>query len=301
MAAEPLVSVCQRHFRLPRSLASGIGVTVSLGLLAGIVTLLGAVAVRQLSRLQLQLPDVTAQAQNLKDWLIRTADRAPEGIRSLAQSTVLEAFDDGRIFIEQLSGKLPGMVTGVVSGLGNSLLGIGTGVLSAFLLSARLPKLRQEAEKRLPPAFREHWIPAVKKVGHSLWKWCKAQGLLAAMTWGVVSPGLYLLRIPRGILLGGLIALVDAVPILGTGTVLIPWALFCFLQGDRMRGIGLLVIYGIALLVRTLLEPRLVGRQLGLDPLLTLLAMYLGYRFWGIPGLLLTPILASAARNIASA
>jgi len=298
VAAEPVVSFAGRRLHLSRGLASGLGVTVSMALLAGLLTIAGAAAVRQLARLQLRLPDLTAQAQNLKDWLIGVADNAPEGIRSLAQRTVLEVFDDGTVLMEQVTNKIPGVLTRLFSGVGSSVLGLGTGILAAFLISARLPKLRQGIQKRLPQSWNETYLPAIKRVRRSLGKWFKAQGLLAAVTWLIVSVGLLILGIPRAVLLGGLIALVDAVPILGTGTVMIPWAVIAFLQGNSLHGIGLLAVYAVACITRTILEPRLIGRQLGLDPLLTLLAMYLGYRFWGIPGLLLTPILASAAVSI---
>ena len=96
-------------------------------------------------------------------------------------------------------------------------------------------------------------------------------------------------------------ALVDAFPILGTGTVLVPWSLFSFLQGDYVLAFGLLILYGTTALTRSVLEPRLLGRQLGLDPLITLMALYAGYRLWGIGGMLLAPILAVAATQLLSA
>ena len=95
------------------------------------------------------------------------------------------------------------------------------------------------------------------------------------------------------------VALVDAVPVLGTGTVLLPWALFSLLQRQHLRSIGLLLTYAAAFLTRTILEPKLVGRHIGLDPLLTLIFLYLGYRFWGIFGMLLAPMLAAAAKAAA--
>lgn len=299
LLAEPAVSFFTRRLHLPRGWASGLGVTVSIGLLAGLLTLVGAGAVGQLARLQLRLPDLADQAQNLKDWLIGTADNAPEGIRSLAQNVVLEVFDDSALLMEQVAERIPGLLGRILGGVGSSVLGVGTGLLAAFLISARLPKLRQGLRERLPKSWYETYLPALKRIRHSLGQWLKAQGLLAAVTWGILSLGFLLLRIPRWLLLGGLIALVDAVPILGTGTVMLPWALITLLQGNSLRGIGLLAIYGAAAITRTCLEPRLIGRQLGLDPLLTLLAMYLGYQLWGIPGLLFTPILASAALNVA--
>ena len=121
---------------------------------------------------------------------------------------------------------------------------------------------------------------------------------LMAVTFGVMSVGFLLLRIPYGLLWAAAVALVDAFPVLGTGTVLVPWSLVCFLQGDSARGIGLLGIYGAATLIRSALEPKLVGKHLGLDPLVTLIALYAGYKLWGLLGMLLAPLLAVAATQV---
>ena len=88
------------------------------------------------------------------------------------------------------------------------------------------------------------------------------------------------------------ICLLDALPVLGTGTVLLPWALICCLQLDKARAIGLVGIYVVISLVRSVLEPKLVGRQLGLDPLVTLFSLYAGYKLWGIGGMIVAPLLA---------
>jgi len=96
-----------------------------------------------------------------------------------------------------------------------------------------------------------------------------------------------------------LIALVDAIPMLGTGTVLVPWSLLCFLQGNPVRGVGLLGLYVTAMLVRSALEPRVVGRQLGINPLLTLAALYAGFRLWGVTGMILAPIITVTATQLA--
>ena len=133
LAAEPAVSFGVRRLRLPRPLAAGLGVTFSMVLLAGILTVAGAAAVRQLGVLAGKLPDLTAQAQNLQDWMISAADNAPEGIRTLAQRTVLEVFDGSTAMMKQVVAKVPSILTSVVSGVGSSVLGVGTGILAAFL------------------------------------------------------------------------------------------------------------------------------------------------------------------------
>lgn len=298
LAAEPAVSFGVKKLRLPRAIAVGAGVTVTLVLLAGLLSLVAAVAVRELGHLAGSLPDLESGAQVLEDWLLSVADRAPDGVRSLAQRSVLEFFDDGTTLMRQVSERLPGMLTTVVSGVGSSVLGIGTGVLAAFLISARLPGLREKAVRALPPGWAEKYLPVLKKLRGSLWGWVKAQGKLALVTWAIVSVGFFVLRIPYGPLWAFLVALVDAIPILGTGTVLVPWSIVSLLQGNTLEAVGLLCTYAAAAITRTVLEPRLVGRHLGLDPLATLLALYAGFRLWGIPGLLLTPILASAAKSI---
>lgn len=301
LAAEPMVAFGVRQMRMPRRLAAGVGVTLTLVFLAGILSMVTAIAVRELGSLARAVPDLEKGTVVLQDWLISLADKAPDGVRSLAQRTVLDFFDDGTALMEQMSSRIPGVLTSVVSGVGNSVLGVGTGILAAFLISARLPELRLGIARRLPDSWRNKYLPALKKVRRSLGGWLKAQGKLALVTWGIVTVGFLVLRIPYAPGWAALVALVDAVPVLGTGTVLVPWALVSLLQGDSLRAIGLLCTYGAAAITRTVLEPRFVGRQLGLDPLATLLALYVGYRFWGIPGLLLMPILASAAKSMVTA
>ena len=91
--------------------------------------------------------------------------------------------------------------------------------------------------------------------------WLKAQLKLAVVTWGILSLGFLILRIPHSLLWALLVAALDAFPVLGTGAILLPWSLICLLQQETARGIGLLGVYAAATLTRSVLEPRLVGRQ----------------------------------------
>ena len=138
----------------------------------------------------------------------------------------------------------------------------------------------------------------MRRVRHCLGGWLRAQLKLMLVSFGIVTVGFFILAIPNALLWGAVVALVDAVPLLGTGTVLLPWALVSFLQGQPFRAIGLVCTYLVAMLIRTVLEPRLIGKQLGIDPLLTLLVMYLGYCFWGILGMIFAPVLATAVKGV---
>ena len=132
----------------------------------------------------------------------------------------------------------------------------------------------------------------------ALFGWLTAQFKLMTMTMMILMLGFVILRIPYAPLWAAGVALVDALPVLGTGTILIPWSVVCFLQQDGGRAIGLLGTYAVASLTRSVLEPRLLGRHLGLDPLVTLMALYAGYKLWGVGGMILAPMLAVAALQI---
>lgn len=303
LVAEPLVRrICTR---LPRGAAAGLGVSAALLGIMALVSIVGAFAVRELGNLAGAVPDLTVTAQQgitlLQDWLVSLSEQAPEEVRPALQRTVLDFFGNGTVVLQQVTQRIPAVVSSTLSTVGSGALTLGTGVVSAFLFSARLPQLRKAAAARLPKSWHEKILPALHRVRTALGGWLKAQLKLCAVTFGILTVGFLLLQIPYAPAWAALVALIDAVPILGTGTILIPWAVVCFLQQEGLRAIGLLCIYGVCAISRTVLEPRMVGKQLGLDPLTTLIALYVGFRFWGFLGLLLTPILASAAKSLITA
>ena len=104
--------------------------------------------------------------------------------------------------------------------------------------------------------------------------------------------------IKYSLLFAFLIAIIDALPVLGTGGVLIPWAVYSFLTNDIKMGISILVLYLVVLVIRQIVEPKVVGHQIGVYPLLTLTAMYAGLRLMGFAGLILGPITFLLIRNI---
>lgn len=302
LAAEPAVGLCVRKAGLPRSVAAGVGVSGMLLLLTGGLSLAGALAVRELGSLAGKLPQVQKTLQQglvlLEDSMIRFADTLPEGIRTVATGTVLELAREGEALMDNITKKAPAVVTQALGKVPDGALGLGTGVLAGFMISARLPRLRQYLAHRMPKAWYERYLPALRRIRTALWGWMKAQGKLALVTYGILAVGFLALGISGGLWWAILIALVDAVPVLGTGVVLLPWALVCFLQGQTFRGVGLAVLCVATMVVRRILEPKLVGKQLGLDPLATLLFLYMGYCFWGFGGMIVAPLLASAAKSL---
>ena len=297
LAAEPAVGLGLRC-KLPRWAASGIGVSFTLLLLMGLAWLLGATIVKELTVLAGKLPDLQDTATQTVDKLHHFAEnlvsRAPEGLRPLADKSINNLFSSGSTLVEQATVRLPGAISSFLSRVPDGALGIGTGILSGFMLSVRLPKLRTLAKEKMPEKLRTNVLPALKRSKNALFSWLKAQCKLCGITFCVVLAGFLLLGISYAPLWAAIVAIVDAVPLLGTGTILLPWAVVSLVQRQHLRAIGLISTYGVAFMVRTVLEPRLVGRHLGLDPLLTLVFLYLGYRFWGVLGMVLSPMLAAA-------
>ncbi len=296
LAAEPLVFFFHTRLRLPRSAATGIGVTVTLVILVLLLMTLGALLLRQLQALAGVLPGLEVAIQqgitSLRDWLLELAEKTPRGIRGMVTESVSSLFEDGSAVMGQVLPRLLNLATGILSRVPDSALSIGTCLLASFMLSAKLPQFRQWAAERMPAIWRDNYLPMLQRLKKALWGWLSAQIKLMAMTFGLLLVGFWLLKIRYAPVWAFLIALMDALPLLGTAVALVPWSIVCFLQGETLRAIGLLGLCAATVLLRSIMEPKLVGKQLGLDPLLTLVAMYTGYRLWGFAGLILAPLLA---------
>lgn len=120
--------------------------------------------------------------------------------------------------------------------------------------------------------------------------WLKTQGSILVMTTAICIAGLWLMKNPYYILLGIGIGLLDALPVLGTGTVLIPWALFAALQGQWGTGAFLTGLYIVCYFLREFMEARIMGSQIGLTPLESLAALYVGWKLFGLLGFILGPV-----------
>ena len=304
LLAEPMVRFFCRRLRFPRSLAAGIGVTAAFAGVALLFLLLCAFLVRELGILAGILPDLTEATRSgltlLQTFLLDLVNRLPQSIRPILARNVTEVFSGGSALLDRAFRYVLGLAGSFLTQVPESALSLGTGVISAFMISAKLPRIRKWIRVRLP---REKLRPLLRTLGRmkaAVGSWLLAQLKLAGMTLILLAAGLLLLRIPYALVWALGIALVDAVPVLGTGTVLLPWSLILFLQGDNARSIGILGLYVVIFLTRSVLEPKLVGKELGLDPQVTLFALYAGYKLWGIGGMILSPLLAVTAVQMVS-
>ena len=203
--------------------------------------------------------------------------------------------EEGLSLPEHLYNGLAGAAAGVAGSLPGASLFLFTALLAGYFISAGWPDYREWLRGLLPASWREPVGRGWAEVRRTLGGWLRAQGLLMLVTFGELAAGLLLLRVELFLLLAALIALVDALPVFGTGTVLLPWAAAELLAGRLGLALGLAALYGVVSVVRSVLEPKLVGEQTGLPPLGALAAMYAGFQAFGVAGMILAPLLASVA------
>lgn len=299
LMAEPLVGLLCRRGRLPRSVCAGIGVSLTFCGLAVLLVLLCALIVRELGMLSRVLPDLAGAARNglglVEHQLLKLTRYTPENIQPMLQKSVTDTFSDGTTLLNRGVQYVLGLAGGLLTHVPDSALTLGTGIISAFMISAKLPRLKKAllsllSRRRLKPILK-----TLRRLKTNIGQWLLAQVKLSGISGLVLFLGLVVLRIRYAPLWALGICLVDAFPVLGTGTVLLPWALVLYLQGDLPRAVGLLGLYVTISITRSVLEPRLLGQQLGLDPLVTLAALYAGYKLWGILGMIFAPLLAVTA------
>ncbi|MCD8340807.1 MAG: AI-2E family transporter, partial [Clostridiales bacterium] len=186
-----------------------------------------------------------------------------------------------------LAAKLPGMLlTGAVT------------VFAAFYAVTDWRRVTGDLSRLLPEPWQARGRAVLGHLKSGAAGWLAVQGRLLLVQFALLAAGLALLREEGFLLKAALIALLDALPLLGCGTALLPWALLTLLEGNGGKALGLLALWLTVWLCRTLLEPRLMGQGVGVSPGWTLLAADLGARALGLAGLIGAPILLAAAAEL---
>ena len=178
--------------------------------------------------------------------------------------------------------------------LPGALFAWGVALLASFYAAADWKRVKTGLLRLLPQGWEGTIRRLFRKLGRGAMGWLRVQGRLMCITFGLLGVGFFLLHIPGGWTLAVVIALADALPFFGSGIFLVPWAVLMLARGQLWTGGGLIIIWVLVSICRSVLEPRFLGKQAGASPLVTLLVMYAGLRLFGIPGLILGPITLSA-------
>ena len=283
---EPVITLARRKLRLKRGFLAAV---LTLALLA-LVIALGAVLVL-LSALPVLADRITARLRSfcagcpegLQQWVTQLLERL--------EQTVSEA-------LGSLSSALLRLLTGLVGALPQVMLFCATTALALFFTAAAYPQLMAFLRRQLSPQRRQTAAAIKASLLVTIGRWLRAQCVLIAITFFQLLAGLLLIRQPYALLLAVVIAFIDALPVFGTGTVLLPWAVLCCLEGNFPKGIALTALYLVIWLVRSVMEPKLMAKSAGLPPLPALMAMYVGFCAMGVAGMIFGPILLLLAKQL---
>ena len=171
-------------------------------------------------------------------------------------------------------------------------------IIVTFFLAADYEMIRTFVKEHIPEKKADTFSKLQKFLGHTLPRFILNYALIFSLTFVELAIGLTLLQVPAGIFVAMVIAVLDILPILGTGGVLIPWAIISLIMGNYFLGIGIFVLYVVITVIRNIVEPKLIGKQMGLHPVVTLASMLVGLRLFGILGLFGMPVLLSFLKKL---
>lgn len=247
--------------------------------------------------------------------MVAVAERCVGELGCFFQNTVLPFAESVNSRIGELLGENAGDVYVAASKTGNMTAGVSAKVfdgmseaavllpgvcmklfltlIATILIELEFPDICKFIARQIPKHLRHGAKQLQRYVLGTIFKCALSYGLIFLLTLAELTAGLFLLRVEGAGLLALFIAVLDIFPVLGTGTVLLPWAVVASASGNLPFGLGLLFLYLVITVVRNIAEPRLVGRQMGLSPVVTLVSMVVGLHFLGIIGMLVLPLAAA--------
>jgi sporulation integral membrane protein YtvI len=246
-----------------------------------------------------QLPDLYRYA--IEPAIEKTAHNIIEqfpDVRTYVEEFTLNISDTLFTFVKNASTAVITTITGFAGRVPSILIKLIFTIVSSFFFTIDYYKisdfiLRQFNEER------KEMIVKLKDNGlGTIGKFIKAYAAIISITFLELSIGFWILKIPNPFIFGALIAIIDVMPILGTGAVLIPWSIINLILGNTKLGIGMLILYIVITAVRQTIEPKIVGQQIGLHPIITLVLMYVGAQLIGVLGLLLLPVIATIIKTL---
>ncbi len=249
------------------------------------------------------------QLWRMVEDLPRYADRTLELIGKVYDAVPFKSDRMGRSVLEILEGVLreaAGYIGSAVAEFLGSVVQSFPGMIMATLVSAvgfiyltsDMDGASQSIESLLPSAHSEKIKSGFKDVSGAVFSYLRAYATIMSVNFILLSVGLTIVGAENPLAVGLIIAFVDALPVLGCGTVLIPWALWSFLSGEMMRGAGLLILLGVIYIVRQFLEPRVIGRMTGVHPFVALACVYIGLKLGGIGGMIVAPIILMCVMQV---
>ncbi|MGI6668830.1 MAG: sporulation integral membrane protein YtvI [Acetivibrionales bacterium] len=295
---EPVIKFLSAKLRISRKISAPI---LLLLLIAIIVTLLVLGFLRLIKEAKVFMTLVPGFLSELYTQIVSLISRSSASFDWLPA----EITDNLGSVIANISGMITNFGRSVVKGAyvtavsfpGILIFTIIT-IMATYFMSMDRDKISATITRHLPESWMKRIVALKNDLFAALFGYLRAALIMMCVTFAEVFLGLSIIGVKYALLLAFIIAVIDALPILGTGTVLIPWSLYLLFTGNYSFGLYILVLYLVVLVIRHTIEPKVVGHQIGMYPLVTLLATYVGLRLVGFVGLILGPIIFLLIRNI---
>lgn len=292
---KPITLWLSRRLRFRRKSAAFAVMLLFYLLLGFLLWLVTAVLLRQSSDLVRSIPQI--YDQNLRPLLHRCTlmingvldDFSPQTARLLVEKSE-ELGGSLSAAIAEFSANSLTQAAGIARKIPFWLTTVAFSILCSVFISMDYGNVAQFLLRQLPPKLQPVLLRCKHYLCDSLLSILKAYLILLLITFAQLLLGFFLLGISQPLLWASILALLDFLPFIGTGVILVPWGIYELITGRGTLGAGLLILFAILTLVHNLMEPKLVSSSIGLHPLATLVAMYAGLRFFGFTGLLIAPI-----------
>lgn len=303
---KPLITILEKRIPLNRRIIASIVVLFAYTAVGMIIWVLGNGLVDTVGNVISNLPtifkeDVIPVFYKLNEFLIVTVEKlSPEmvdEISSLTQKITSELTS----WIISISSNFVSSIGSITSAIPRMFLTLLFSILSSIFITMDYTSVSSFLAKQLPKKFRGYLFDFKGYLVNTAFNYFKALMILMIITFAELAIGLFIIRVPNAIGVAALIALADALPLIGCGTVLIPWLVTELIKGNYGVALGLSILYIVIYIARQILEPRIVGKQLGLHPLVTLVSMYLGVKLMGFGGMILLPIITIVLINFQNA
>lgn len=290
--AAPVVNWLEKHFKIVKKLGSALIVVLVIGLIVLLIYLAVSRLVTEVGDLLKNIPDLYEQLANGLSQIGQSMSglfaRLPEEVRSGFQTMMSNLNEYMGDLISKIGEPTVTAAGNLAMRLPFFLVSVLVSVISAYFFTVERDEVLSWAKKVMPQAVVKRMTLVMDNLRYAVGGYFKAQFKIMGVVFLILMVGLALLRINYFALIAFLIAFLDFLPFFGTGTAMIPWALYKFLVGDYKTAILLFVFYAVTQLVRQILQPKLVADSMGMNPLVTLLLLYVGYRVSSVLGLILS-------------
>ncbi len=298
----PVIHLLQRKLGWGRGVFTILVLSLMVALLGGGIFALGYVAVGETLALVDNWETVIHQVTQVMEQLDALMDTAWGLVPPALSSNVDAVYLNILSWIEEVT---PALLERAANGVGSTVGGVPSFllallifVLATYFITADYPYLRSRMASGIDEGLLQFMRDVRQTALAAFGGYLKAQLLLSVGVFFILLAGFVFIQQPYGMLLALGLSVLDFIPILGSGTVMVPWAFIALFTGEFVDAVEIMVIWGIIALFRRIAEPKFVGNQTGLSPVLSLVSIYVGMKLGGVMGMIFGPILALVFLNL---